>query len=144
MSGYVFLALRILLALSLYAFLGWGLWTLWQDLRRQDRLLSIPQTPPLLLTLMDGKSSGNYRFTSQEVLVGRDPACNLHLEDATISAQHARLAYHHGQWWVEDLKSTNGTYLNQEPVLTPTVLAAGDELRCGQLVMQVALGDNRE
>ena len=69
--------------------------------------------------------------------MGRDPASDLYIEDKTISARHAKLSYHHGQWWVEDLRSTNGTFLNDEPVQEPLVLASGDRLRFGQVQWQV-------
>ena len=78
-------------------------------------------------------------FSSYEVLIGRDLACDLRLEDKTISARHARLSYRHNQWWVEDLKSTNGTFLNEEPVNTMTVLVSGDEIRVGQTIMRVEI-----
>jgi pSer/pThr/pTyr-binding forkhead associated (FHA) protein len=139
MSGVVFLIVRILLALALYAFLGWALFTLWQDLRRQSRMLSASQAPAIVLALLKEGETHSYRFTQTEVMLGRDPACDLNLEDRTISAQHARLSYHHGQWWVEDLGSTNGTFLNQEVVEEPVVLTAGDELRFGQMAFQVQI-----
>jgi pSer/pThr/pTyr-binding forkhead associated (FHA) protein len=74
-----------------------------------------------------------------EILIGRDPACDCQLDDMTVSAHHAKLEYHHNQWWVEDLGSTNGTYLNQENINTATVLAPGDELQIGQVTLKVDL-----
>ena len=83
--------------------------------------------------------AAQWQFTALEAKLGRDPASDLVLEDKTISAQHARLTYHHRQWWIEDLRSTNGTYLNEEPVTAPIVLTDGDHLRLGGLVFQVQL-----
>lgn len=141
MSGPVLLALRIALTVALYAFLGWALYTLWQDLRRQSKLLTSSQVPRLtLIHQVDGISKA-FRYSTAEVTIGRDPACDFHLEDKTISAQHARLSYHHSQWWVEDLHSTNGTFLNQEPVSEPVVITAGDQLRCGQLIFEIGIGE---
>jgi pSer/pThr/pTyr-binding forkhead associated (FHA) protein len=142
MSGPLLLALRILLVVALYAFLSWALYTVWRDLKRQSMLLTSPQVPPLtLIQKMDGISKP-YRFTIPEITIGRDPACDVPLQDKTISVQHARLLYHHSQWWVEDLHSTNGTFLNQEPVSEPVVIAAGDQLRCGQLLFLISLGES--
>lgn len=142
MSGPLLLALRILLVVALYAFLSWALYTVWRDLKRQSKLLTSPQVPPLtLIQKMDGISKP-YRFTIPEITIGRDPACDFPLQEKTISAQHARLLYHHSQWWVEDLHSTNGTFLNQEPVSEPVVIASGDQLRCGQLLFQISLGES--
>jgi pSer/pThr/pTyr-binding forkhead associated (FHA) protein len=61
------------------------------------------------------------------------------LEDAAASARHARLSYHHNQWWLEDLGSTNGTLLNQEKLALPTVVISGDEFRCGETRFTITL-----
>ena len=139
-SGPVLLILRIALALSLYAFVGWALYTIWSDLGRHSRQVTSRQAPPITLVYQIDGQERSQRFSSQEVTLGRDPAADLQLHDPTISAQHSRLTYHHGQWWIEDLHSTNGTYLNQEPVHEPLVIASGDIMRCGQVDVQISLG----
>ncbi len=141
MSGPVLLLLRLALVVTLYIFLGWALWLLWQDLRYHGKARSVVRIPAISLIPQDHGQLGTYRFTSAEVIIGRDPVCELHLDERTISVRHAKLAYHHSQWWVEDLHSRNGTYLNQEPVSIPVVLASGDKLRCGSVVFQIALGE---
>jgi len=142
MSGPILLALRLLLTLVLYIFLGWALWVLWQDLRRHSRSLASSQIPAIILVLQSDGEETLLRFDKPEILVGRDIACACQLDDRTVSAQHARLAYHHRQWWVEDLSSKNGTFLNQEPVTGPLVLASGDQLRFGQVTLQVLLSED--
>ncbi|MFO7624638.1 MAG: FHA domain-containing protein [Anaerolineales bacterium] len=140
MSGQILLVLRILLAASLYAFLGAALLILWRDLKRQVEILAASQSPPL--TLLVKNEQVTFHFTKPEVIIGRDPTCDAALQDKTISTEHARLSYHHNQWWVEDLQSTNGTFLNEEPVSAPIVITTGDLLRCGQVVMSIRLGEN--
>lgn len=137
MSGPILLALRLLLAGALYAFLAWALWIMWSDLRQQSRQLAALVAPPLILTLKNDGTEQTYRFSGAEVIIGRDPTCNLRLEDKTLSARHARLSYHHGHWWVEDLRSTNGTLLNAERVHEPMVTTDGDLLRCGAVLFEV-------
>lgn len=137
MSGPVLLLVRIALAVSLYAFLGWGLWLLWRDLRRQSRALGEPVHPALLLALKEGAQPAMYRFTAAEITIGRDSTCECRLDTPTISARHARLSYHHGQWWVEDLHSRNGTFLNDESVRNQVVITSGDSLRCGSVVFGI-------
>ncbi len=138
-----FLAVRSLLVAALYAFVGGALWLIWKDLRRQARQMDVPGLPALSLLRAGGPEAGSpreaYRFTRAEVILGRERGCDCRLADKTISARHARLTYHHGQWWVEDLGSKNGTFLNQERVGQAVVLAAGDELRCGQVVLKVEI-----
>ncbi len=109
MSAPILLILRILLAIALYAFLTWVVVTLWRDLKRQSELLAARQIPPLILQPVDGGPPRRYAMPI--VLIGRDSACDCLLDAATISTQHARLSHHHGQWWLEDLHSTNGTFL---------------------------------
>jgi pSer/pThr/pTyr-binding forkhead associated (FHA) protein len=140
MSGPVVLALRLLLTLSLYAFLAWGLISLWRDIKLQSTLLATRNIPPISLTFTpDGQISQIRRFIQAEVTIGRDPVCECPVEDDAISARHARLTYHHNQWWLEDLDSTNGTFINLEKLIIPTVVVSGDEFRCGDTLFTITL-----
>lgn len=140
MSGPLLLALRLGLAVALYAFLGWAFWTLARDLHLQSRQLADRRIPPIRIRIESaGQPAQERAFALSEVLIGRDPACGIVLDDPTVSNRHARLRYHHGQWWLEDLGSTNGTRLNDEPVQTATVLTAGDRIECGAQVLIVHL-----
>ncbi len=137
MIAWVMLLLRIVMALAVYAFLALAISQLWRELRRQAQGLTTPSIPGLRLeeVLEEAGDQPARRFliNEMEVTVGRDSTCEVVLDDATISARHALLSYHHGQWWASDLKSKNGTFINGQPVSVATVLAAGDELRCGEL-----------
>lgn len=138
MSGTFVLILRILMAVSLYAFLGWAIYTIWQELRLSSRAASVRQIPVIRLALANAEET-QWEFAIPEVIIGRDPSCELCIADDTVSAHHARLSYHHNQWWVEDLQSTNGTFLNDEKVYTPTVIISGDELRCGKIDLGISI-----
>jgi pSer/pThr/pTyr-binding forkhead associated (FHA) protein len=138
MSGPILLALRILLIASLYGLLGWAFYTLWRDLRRQVDVAAI-QIVPLLTLSGEGETLAVHNFHQEEVQVGRDPAADLCLDHPTISARHARLSYHHSQWWVEDLHSKNGTFLNGEPVMEPMVITQGDKLGFGQVSLIIEM-----
>jgi pSer/pThr/pTyr-binding forkhead associated (FHA) protein len=141
MSGIVVLALRILLALALYAFLGLALWMLWTDLQRASSGIAGRPVPGILLELTLRQESTLRRFFGKsQVILGRDPTCDLAMPDPSVSARHAMLSYHHGQWWLDDLGSSNGTRLNQEELRTPTVLTTGDEIRCGGATVLFSVG----
>jgi len=141
MSAPFVLALRILLAVSLYVFLGWTLFTIWRELRAQGTLLATQKIPGISLNLQGGDQLPSQKyFTQSEILLGRDSHCDLPLVDDTVSVRHARLAYHHGQWWLEDLGSTNGTLLNKEKVSIPTVVISGDQIDCGKVSIKINLG----
>jgi pSer/pThr/pTyr-binding forkhead associated (FHA) protein len=140
MSGPVVLALRLLLAVCLYAFLGWAFVSLWRDIKQQGALLASRKVPPISLTIARGESASQVRhFVQPEVIIGRDPACECPVDDESISARHARLSFHHNQWWLEDLDFTNGTLLNQEKLAMPTVVITDDEFRCGETRFIISL-----
>ncbi len=140
MSAILLLALRILMAALLYAFLGLAVYTLLRDLKQQGELMAARLPPPLTLTSRLADNAASRRFTKPEITLGREPGCDFPLDDQAVSSQHARLSYHHQQWWLEDLASTNGTYLNDEPVTSPVVITHGDELRLGHLGIKVEIG----
>jgi hypothetical protein len=139
-SAIILLILRLLLAALIYAFLGWTLYILWRDLKQQGELLVARQPPPLTLTTQVEKHATTQRYTHSEVILGREPTCDFPLDDQTVSSRHARLSYHHQQWWLEDQASTNGTFLNGEAVTTPVVITHGDELRLGQVWVKIEIG----
>ncbi len=140
MSGPIVFALRLLLTASLYAFLAWAFASLWRDIKSQGTLLATRKVPPISLTIAGTDLTPQVRYFAQaEVTIGRNPACECPVEDVTASARHARLSYHHNQWWLEDLGSTNGTLLNQEKLAIPTVVISGDEFRCGETCFTVTL-----
>ena len=137
MSGIVLLIARALLAASLYGFLGWMLFTLWQSLRQQKKTIENQQPPEIWLIIKMEGSTQNRQFRGSEITIGRDPTCECTLSSETVSARHARFSFHHAQWWLEDLKSTNGTLLNGDPVLAPVVVVPGDQIRCGEVILNI-------
>jgi hypothetical protein len=137
-SAYLLLALRLLMALALYAFLGWTFYIIWRDLRQQAESLTHLRVPPLLISLAEENGLGEQlRFTSPEIVIGRHPNCEWVLENETVSTKHARLLFHHDQWWLEDLHSRNGTFLNEQVLTSPVVLANDDRVRCGQVNFEI-------
>jgi hypothetical protein len=135
LSAYVLLALRILMALALYGFLAWCFLTLWRELRQQAQNLAQQRIPALLINL----AGEQLRFTTPEITIGRHPSCEWMLPDETVSSRHARLVYHHDQWWLEDLGSRNGTLLNGEALSAPAVLTSEDKVSCGQVNFSIQI-----
>jgi pSer/pThr/pTyr-binding forkhead associated (FHA) protein len=140
MIATVVLALRIAMAIALYSFLGWALLTLWQELKQQANILASQKTPGINLDVITGQDQiTQKRFAENEIVIGRDKNCDLPLSDDAISAHHAHITYHHGQWWLEDLNSMNGTFLNREQLHVPAVITTGDEFKCGDTVFHVRI-----
>lgn len=73
-----------------------------------------------------------------ELSVGRAAGCQITLDDTYVSQLHARVYQRDGQVFVEDLGSTNGTYLNRQKVSGPMVMNRGDQLQVGSTVMELA------
>jgi pSer/pThr/pTyr-binding forkhead associated (FHA) protein len=141
MSAPVILILRFLLAASLYAFLILVLVTLWRENKILGTSLASRKAPPISIqfnTPALGRIKKN--FNQPEILLGRDSHCDLPLSDETVSVRHARLSFHHGQWWLEDLDSTNGTRLNKENLSIPTVVIGGDKIECGNVLLTLDIG----
>ena len=133
MSGVIALALRLLMAAAVYVFVGWVLWIIWQEVRQEGQKASIQRFPPIRLEVRNrNRILSSQTFSKPEIILGRNPECDIAINDATASARHAKLSYHHNQWWIEDLNSTNGTKLNKENLTLPTVLTSDDEIQCGK------------
>jgi pSer/pThr/pTyr-binding forkhead associated (FHA) protein len=139
MSGIIVLFLRIMLATALFAFLFWAVYTIYRDLRIQTELLQSRKTPGLTLAVTNTLEDQTALFAVPEVIIGRSPACNYIIHNETVSSMHARLSFHHNQWWIEDLRSTNGTFINDERIATPAVVMSGDDLRCGQVNIRIQI-----
>jgi hypothetical protein len=142
MTGTLLLILRLAMVLALYAFLGWAIYTLWRDIKRQSELLAARRIPKITLVSQFGDESISSDFVVPELVLGRDQTCDLILDEKTVSAEHARLSYHHGNWWVEDLHSRNGTFLNLELLAAQAVLTSGDELQVGQVKLRIEICGN--
>ena len=137
MLAVIVLLVRYLLMAALYVFLGWVLYTLWRDLRFQSQVLTTKKIPSITLGLETDPESTRQTFSTEDLVIGRDSSCDFQIKDESVSTHHARLSFRYMQWWVEDLQSTNGTYLNDERVETSTVIIKGDELRIGRQILLV-------
>lgn len=133
------LLVRAGITLALYTFLLWAFWLLWQELSAHTQMINSRQTPAIKLQIAMPNGMQTLLFQEPEIFIGRDASCQCILPDATISAQHARLSFHHQQWWIEDLNSTNGTFIHEEAVSTPAVLTSGDHVRCGRVEIGVQI-----
>ncbi len=139
MSALLVLIFRGFMAVCLYGFLIWAIYTIWVDLQTQIAVLQSRKTPVLSLAVTNMLDDQSSSFSIPEIVIGRSPTCAYIIHNETVSSTHARLTYHHDQWWLEDLRSTNGTFLNDEKVSTAIVVMNGDELRCGQVNIRVAI-----
>jgi uncharacterized SAM-binding protein YcdF (DUF218 family) len=97
-----------------------------------------PAGSPRTLVVTEGSLRGTTIALGQApILVGRAPECTLVLEDDYASGRHARFSLQSGTWMLEDLGSTNGTYLGRNKVEVPTPVDPGTPVRIGRTVLEL-------
>lgn len=113
--------------------------------KRQQRRNSIPVQPtalpgsrPTTLVVTAGAMAGTrLRLQAGPILIGRAEDSTLVLDDDFASTRHARLVQQGDGWAVEDLGSTNGTYVDRMKVTATTPVAIGVPIRIGRSVMEL-------
>ena len=162
---WVLLVLRVLSVLVLYAFLLAVVYATWRDLRIAEvpngnaasRSAVVPRhataarlgdkgavagTSGCLTCVTPGDTPLHISETlavSAHATLGRAGDNQIVLTDACVSAHHARIDRHDGEWWVTDLDSQNGTLLNGLPVSKPTPMTSGDVIGVGQVQLKFAV-----
>ncbi len=101
-----------------------------------------PQKPgrgtPRFLVVTEGALAGvSLDLADQQITLGRANDATLVLNDDYASTHHARIFPQDGQWIVEDLGSTNGTYLDRQKVIRPTPVPVGVPIRIGKTVLEL-------
>lgn len=91
--------------------------------------------PTFKLTVMAGPNPGaSFELSKEVTLLGRDVTNDISIGDPEVSRQHARLTRTPGGYVLEDLGSTNGSFVNGERLVAPRVLATGDLMGMGENV----------
>jgi hypothetical protein len=103
--------------------------------RRQSR--PVRSNHPHLKVLEPAGLRGRSYPLDEEITLGRAAGCQVPLDDAYASQVHARVFQRDGNWFVEDLGSTNGTYLNRRRVAGPMVIKRRDRLQIGNTVLEL-------
>jgi len=138
MNAIIALILRILMVILAYLFIVGVGYVIYRDLKKtvnQQDFLSIPS---IFMQVQIEQQITSHQYTQPEVILGRDPSCDLVLDNNKISLRHSRLTYHDKHWWVEDLDSTNGSFLNNVPIDTPTIITNGDQLKLGHVQITIS------
>jgi pSer/pThr/pTyr-binding forkhead associated (FHA) protein len=93
---------------------------------------------PRTLVVTEGSLQGTTLALGQAaILIGRAPECTLVLEDDYASNRHARFVLDNGVWVIEDLGSTNGTFLGRSRLEAPTPVEPGVPVRIGRTVLEL-------
>ncbi len=141
--------LRYSLLAAIWLFFVYAARMVWVEVRRSRA--EQPQAPAaapvavdkslvLRLRVVDPpQRRGRVFELGEEVTVGRSPGCAVPLDDDTFASSiHARVFRRSGELWIEDLGSTNGTFLNDERLEVPARLRRGDRVKVGSTILEVA------
>ena len=93
---------------------------------------------PRLPKLVNVETNEHLNITANLMTIGRDPENSIVLpDDGFVSAEHAKLYWKDGGWWLEDLMSSNGTYVNSEAISAPRQLAPNDLIKIGRTTFRI-------
>ena len=142
LDGILF-ALRIVAGLALLIFVLAIFVMLWRDFRVINREVETRTRQRGRLRVLRSESSTMTPGMAFPLLpmtsLGRAPTNTIIVDDSYASNQHALVILRSGQWWLEDLGSSNGTLLNGYPVEEPVVVSSGDIIGMGKLELKLEL-----
>lgn len=92
--------------------------------------------PAHLVTVNAGLDCSRYPISSRVSYIGREDVNQVTIANEAISKKHAKLTYADGKFYIEDLSSSNGTFLNGTRVHTRTALRNGDLIRLGAVIVK--------
>jgi pSer/pThr/pTyr-binding forkhead associated (FHA) protein len=156
MSPFALTLMKFGLLVLLYLFVWRSLKTVASGLSDRPRsAASVPSPPPsapparaskrrggsgvptnVVIYGKDGRRIGSFKLTG-DIEIGRADHCTIRLADTYASQVHARLLPRNGSWTIEDLGSTNGTFLNERRLESPSQVRSGDKVRIGTTVLEL-------
>jgi pSer/pThr/pTyr-binding forkhead associated (FHA) protein len=93
---------------------------------------------PTQLVVVEGDNAGaRAELINAPLLIGRGTDAAIRLDDDYVSTRHARVAHSGSDWFVEDLGSTNGTYVGPSRITQPTTIGLGVQVRVGKTILEL-------
>ena len=93
---------------------------------------------PTHVLVTEGSNAGERaELAAAPILIGRGSDAAIRLDDDYVSTRHARIAASGDQWFVEDLGSTNGTYIGTVRITQPTTITLGTQVRIGKTILEL-------
>jgi hypothetical protein len=138
--GVIILLLRVAVVFLLYFFLWQVVRVVSRDLRAGPATATQLNPYGQLVVASSGQTGipvGRVFPLSPVTVIGRSTETDVALNDTFLSLEHARLERRDGTWSLEDLNSTNGTYLNGFEVRASTEVNDGDVIRVGRVELKL-------
>jgi pSer/pThr/pTyr-binding forkhead associated (FHA) protein len=105
---------------------------------RNGKAAKRPRGAPTHVVIIEGANEGEQvSLDEAPILIGRGSDAAIRLDDDYVSTRHARIASSGDQWFVEDLGSTNGTYIGSHRLTQPTTLQLGSKVRIGKTTLEL-------
>jgi pSer/pThr/pTyr-binding forkhead associated (FHA) protein len=138
MSDLIITASRVALVTLVYLFLLFVALAVRRHVSAESTAKpSRPEVRPFTLSMQSEGGEPRIVEVVRAIVVGRSPEADVTLADGSASGRHARFEVAEGKLCVEDLGSTNGTFVNGRPATGRTTLAPGDTVDIGETVVKV-------
>jgi pSer/pThr/pTyr-binding forkhead associated (FHA) protein len=109
-----------------------------QSTKNRAKPTKRPRGAPTHVAITEGANQGeNIPLDQAPLLIGRGSDAAIRLDDDYVSTRHARIAASGEQWFVEDLGSTNGTYIGSSRLTQPTTIQLGTQIRIGKTTLEL-------
>lgn len=106
--------------------------------RRSGKTRKPRRGSPTHLLVVEGENPGvRAELADAPLLIGRGSDAAIKLDDDYVSTRHARVAASGDEWFVEDLGSTNGTYVGPVRITQPTTIGLGVQVRVGKTILEL-------
>jgi hypothetical protein len=129
--------LRVASALVLLAFLGGVVFLLVRDLQTADESQAVQERVTGYVEVRISADPPTRHPLRPVTTIGRAPTNQIVLDNSYTSSRHALITRRGRQWWLEDLKSRNGTLLNDLPLTEPTVITPADSITIGDVHLRI-------
>jgi pSer/pThr/pTyr-binding forkhead associated (FHA) protein len=143
--------LKFVFIIVLYIFVGRAVRAVWAELKPATSGAPVARNPapaarpkegrakkaPRKVAVIEGEKLKGKTFNlGDELIIGRADKCHIVMDDTYVSQVHARIFSRGDNYMVEDLGSTNGTYLNRRRITAPSELQRGDRVKIGKTVLE--------
>jgi pSer/pThr/pTyr-binding forkhead associated (FHA) protein len=141
----VFIALRFLFLVLLYVFIILLIRAIYRDMKAPAYEAATKpsrrkkQAKPQLVVVAADRNIGARYDLADHITIGRAPGSNIVIDDTYASQLHARVFKSDGAFFIEDLGSTNGTYINGRKISYAIELREGDRIKIGKMVFEFSL-----